>query len=296
MAGGEALGGPAAGADGAPGGRGKGADGAPGGRGKGADGAPGGRGEAVGGARESAEGPRTVLVAGASRGIGAAIALAFADAEPVRLVLAGRTERDLQSVAEAARERGSEAEVGVADLTDAAQARELACRAGSIDVLVVNAGVNQPEPFLDVTEETFDRLFALNVRAGFFLAQAAAPAMPRGGCIVFISSQMGHVGAVERTVYCATKHALEGLTKALALELAPRGVRAVTVGPTFVHTALTAHQLDDREIGPRLRAQIPLDRFATPEEVAGAVVWIASPQAAMVTGSALLVDGGWTAR
>jgi len=285
MAGGEARGGPAAGGDGAPGGRGE------------ATGAPGRRGESAGGALDAGdEVRRTVLVAGASRGIGAAIALAFADAGPVRLVLAGRTERDLQSVAEAARERGAEAEVGVADLTDTAQARELARRAGSIDVLVVNAGVNQPEPFLDVTEETFDRLFALNVRAGFFLAQAAAPAMPRGGCIVFISSQMGHVGAVERAVYCATKHALEGLTKALALELAPRGVRAVTVGPTFVHTALTAHQLDDPEIGPRLRAQIPLDRYATPEEVAGAVVWIASPQAAMVTGSALLVDGGWTAR
>jgi NAD(P)-dependent dehydrogenase (short-subunit alcohol dehydrogenase family) len=239
---------------------------------------------------------RTVLVAGASRGIGAAIALGFADGGPVRLVLAGRTESDLERVARAARGNGAAAEVAVADLTDAAQARELAVRAGRVDVLVVNAGVNQPEPFLDVTEETFDRLFALNVRAGFFLAQAVAPAMPRGGCIVFVSSQMGHVGAVERTVYCATKHALEGLTKALALELAPRGVRAVSVAPTFVRTALTAQQLDDPEIGPRLRAQIPLDRYATPEEVANAVVWLASPQAAMVTGSSLRVDGGWTAR
>jgi NAD(P)-dependent dehydrogenase (short-subunit alcohol dehydrogenase family) len=239
---------------------------------------------------------RTVLVAGASRGIGAAIALGFADAGPVRLVLAGRTEAALERVAAAARDKGAEAEVAVADLADAAQARSLAARAGAIDVLVVNAGVNQPEPFLDVTEDTFDRLFTLNVRAGFFLAQAAAPGMPRGGCIVFISSQMGHVGAVARTVYCATKHALEGLTKALALELAPQGVRAVSVAPTFVRTALTEHQLDDPEIGPRLLEQIPLDRYATPEEVAGAVVWIASPQAAMVTGSSLRVDGGWTAR
>ena len=239
---------------------------------------------------------RTVVVAGASRGIGAAIALGFADAGPVRLVLAGRTADDLERVADAARERGAEAEVVVVDLTDAAQARELAARAGTADVLVVNAGANRPEPFLEVTEETFDRLFTLNVRAGFFLAQAVAPAMPRGGCVVFVSSQMGHVGAVERTVYCATKHALEGLTKALALELAPKGVRAVSVAPTFVRTEMTAAQLDDPATGARLRAQIPLDRYATPEEVAGAVVWLASPQAAMVTGSSLRVDGGWTAR
>jgi NAD(P)-dependent dehydrogenase (short-subunit alcohol dehydrogenase family) len=147
-----------------------------------------------------------------------------------------------------------------------------------------------------VREETFDRLFALNVRAGFFLAQAVAPVLPSGGCIVFVSSQMGHVGAVNRTVYCATKHALEGLVKALALELAPRGVRVVSVAPTFVHTQLTASQLDDPVIGARLRAQIPLDRYATPEEVADAVVWMASPRAAMSTGSSLLVDGGWTAQ
>jgi NAD(P)-dependent dehydrogenase (short-subunit alcohol dehydrogenase family) len=165
-----------------------------------------------------------------------------------------------------------------------------------VDVLVVNAGANQPEPFLEVEEETFDRLFALNVKAGFFLAQAVAPSMPRGGCIVFMSSQMGHVGALDRTVYCATKHAVEGLVKALALELAARAVRVVSVAPTFVRTEMTAEQLDDPEIGPRLTGQIPLGRPATPAEVADAVTWIASPRAAMTTGSSLLVDGGWTAR
>jgi NAD(P)-dependent dehydrogenase (short-subunit alcohol dehydrogenase family) len=184
----------------------------------------------------------------------------------------------------------------VADLTDAARARAVAARARALDVLVVNAGTNQPEPFEAVSEETFDRLFALNVRAGFFLAQAVVPRLRAGGCIVFVSSQMGHVGAVDRTVYCATKHAVEGLVKALALELAPRGVRVVSVAPTFVRTEMTARQLDDPELGARLRAQIPLDRYALPEEVADAVVWLASPRAAMSTGSSLLVDGGWTAR
>jgi NAD(P)-dependent dehydrogenase (short-subunit alcohol dehydrogenase family) len=239
---------------------------------------------------------RTVLVAGASRGIGAAIATAFAAEGASRVVLAGRTEADLARVAEAVEAQGATAQIEVADLTDAAQSRELAGRAGDVDVLVLNAGTNQPEPFEAVTEETFDRLFALNVRAGFFLAQAAAPRMPRGGCIVFVSSQMGHVGAAHRTVYCATKHALEGLVKALAVELAPRGLRAVSVAPTFVHTDLTAPWLDDPDIGPTLLGQIALGRYATAQEVADAVTWIASPKAAMTTGTSLLVDGGWTAR
>jgi NAD(P)-dependent dehydrogenase (short-subunit alcohol dehydrogenase family) len=234
-----------------------------------------------------------VLVAGASRGIGAAIAGAFAGEGARRVIVVGRTRAALDDVA---REIGPAAEVAVADLTVPTQSRALAGRVGAVDVLVVNAGANQPEPFFEVREETFDRLFALNVRAGFFLAQAVAPSMPRGGCIVFVSSQMGHVGAVERTVYCATKHAIEGLVKAMALELAPRGIRVVSIAPTFVHTEMTAGQLDDPEIGPRLRGQIPLGRPATVAEVADAVTWIASPRAAMTTGSSLLVDGGWTAR
>jgi NAD(P)-dependent dehydrogenase (short-subunit alcohol dehydrogenase family) len=153
---------------------------------------------------------RVVLVAGASRGIGAAIATAFAVEGARRVVIAGRTAAALQDLA---RGIGRAAEVAVVDLTDAERSRALAARVGAVDVLVINAGTNQPEPFLEVQEDTFDRLFAVNVRAGFFLAQAVAPSMPPGGCIVFVSSQMGHVGAVERTVYCATKHAVEGLVK-----------------------------------------------------------------------------------
>jgi NAD(P)-dependent dehydrogenase (short-subunit alcohol dehydrogenase family) len=166
-------------------------------------------------------------------------------------------------------------------------------------VLVYSAGTNQPEPFADVAEETYDRLFDLNVRSGYFLAQGVARQMQvagRPGCIVFVSSQMGHVGAAERTVYCATKHAVEGLVKAMAVELAPAGIRVLSVAPTFVRTELTAAQLDDPQVGGRLLAQIPLGRYATLEDVAGAVVWAASPAAAMVTGTSIVVDGGWTAR
>jgi NAD(P)-dependent dehydrogenase (short-subunit alcohol dehydrogenase family) len=238
-----------------------------------------------------------VLVAGASRGIGAAIALAFARDGAERLVLVGRTEADLERVAGEVRAAGAAAEVVVADLADVATARAAVAGAGALDAVVVNAGTNAPQPFADVTPETFDRLFALNVRAAFFVAQAAAAALRRGGgCIAFVSSQMGHVGAPDRTVYCATKHAVEGLVKAMAVELAREGIRVVSVAPTFVRTELTAAQLDDPLIGPRLRGQIPLGEWAEPGDVADAVVWACSARARMVTGTSLRVDGGWTAR
>jgi NAD(P)-dependent dehydrogenase (short-subunit alcohol dehydrogenase family) len=168
-----------------------------------------------------------------------------------------------------------------------------------VDVLVNCAGANQPEPFIDVREETFDRLWTLNVKATFFASQAAARCMidqGRGGVIVSISSQMGHVGASKRTVYCATKHAVEGLTKALAIELAPHGIRVVSVAPTFVRTAMTASQLDDPEVGRALLSEIPLGRFADPADVAAAVVFAASDGAKFLTGSSVIVDGGWTAK
>jgi len=201
-------------------------------------------------------------------------------------------------VAAAVRDLGAEAEVIVCDLTTTEGRREAVDRTGPLDVLVYNAGANKPEPFTEVTESTYDALFALNVRSGFFTAQAAAARMHRdgtAGSIVFISSQMGHVGALGRTVYCATKHAVEGMVKAMALELAPSGIRVVSVAPTFVRTEMTAAQLDDPEVGARFLGQIPLGRFATAGDVAGAVVWAASAEAAMVTGTSIRVDGGWTA-
>jgi NAD(P)-dependent dehydrogenase (short-subunit alcohol dehydrogenase family) len=241
----------------------------------------------------------SVLVAGASRGIGAATALAFAGSGAERVTIAGRTEQDLARVADRVRGAGARCDVAVCDLTEAAgRAVALDC-AGAPDVVVYSAGTNLPQPLEDVSEESFDMLFALNVRAGYFLAQGAAARMRaagRGGCIVFVSSQMGHVGALHRTVYCATKHAVEGMVKAMALELAPSDIRVVSVAPTFVHTEMTAAQLDDPEVGRRLLEQIPLGRFATADEVAGTVVWAASPAASMLTGTSLVVDGGWTAR
>lgn len=239
---------------------------------------------------------KTVLVTGASRGIGAACALRCATAGAERVLLIGRSLSDLEQVAAQIRHAGTESEAMQCDVTDTARLRKTIRSVGRIDVLIASAGANRPQPFLDVEEETYDWLFDLNVRATFFAAQAAARHMHEGGAIVLISSQMGHVGARLRSVYCATKHAVEGLTKALAVELAERDVRVVSVAPTFVYTDMTAAQLDDPVLGPQLLARIPAGRFATAEDVAEAVVFAACPRASLMTGTSLIIDGGWTAQ
>jgi NAD(P)-dependent dehydrogenase (short-subunit alcohol dehydrogenase family) len=242
---------------------------------------------------------KTVVVTGASRGIGAACALACAQAGARTVVLLGRSRDDLGAVARRVERCGARASIAPCDVTCTASVRAAFEAAARVDVLVNSAGANQPEPFADVREETFDRLFALNVRGAFFTTQAAVRAMRAvgaGGAIIMMSSQMGHVGAAQRSVYCATKHAIEGLTRALAVELAPEGIRVVSIAPTFVRTAMTAAQLDDPEVGPALLGQIPLGRFGTVEEIADAVVYAASPAAALMTGTSLVLDGGWTAR
>jgi NAD(P)-dependent dehydrogenase (short-subunit alcohol dehydrogenase family) len=242
---------------------------------------------------------RVVVVTGASRGIGAATAIACSRAGARRVVLLARDRAGLEAVAGRIADAGRWADVAPCDVTSTASIERAFDGLDRIDVLVNGAGVNRPEPFEGVEPATFDRLFAVNVRGAFFAAQAAVRRMRAagsGGTIITISSQMGHVGAAERTVYCATKHAVEGLTKALAVELAPFGIRALSIAPTFVRTEMTASQLDDPEIGPRLLAQIPQGRFGSVDEVADAVVYAASPAAALITGSSLLLDGGWTAR
>ena len=237
-----------------------------------------------------------VVVAGASRGIGAACAVAFAEAGAGFVTLLGRSEERLAPTVAAVTGAGVEAAAIACDLTDTGEIERTFAAIGPHDVLVHSAGTNRPQPFEEVAPETFDELFDVNVRGAFFTAQASARQLRRGGAIVFISSQMGHVGARERTVYCASKHAVEGLVKALAVELAERDVRVVSVAPTFVETDLTRGWLEDPEIGPALLAQIPQGRFGTVEEVAASVVFAASPAAGMVTGSSIVVDGGWTAR
>jgi NAD(P)-dependent dehydrogenase (short-subunit alcohol dehydrogenase family) len=183
-------------------------------------------------------------------------------------------------------------------VTDAATARNEIGGLSCLDILVSNAGMNRPQPFLEVDDDTLDRMIALNLKAAFVVAQAAARLMAgRGsGVIVNMSSQMGHVGSErDRTVYVMTKHAVEGLTKAMAVELAPKGVRVVSIAPTFITTPLTTPFFENPEFRQWVVDRIPLGRIGTVEEVANAVVFLASPAARLVTGSSLLVDGGWTA-
>ena len=240
---------------------------------------------------------KMALVTGAGRGIGRAVALALATAG-AELVLVSRTRSQLDEVAREIAQGGGTARVVPFDVTDSAATSAAFAGLERLDILVNNAGLNRPQPFLEVDEATLDLLLVLNVRAAFLVAQAAARVMVAqgGGVIINMSSQMGHVGSErDRTVYVMTKHALEGLTKAVALELSPKGVRVVSIAPTFVETPLTQPFFDDPVFRKWVLDRIPLGRLGTVEEVAQAVVFLASPAAALVTGSSLLVDGGWTA-
>jgi NAD(P)-dependent dehydrogenase (short-subunit alcohol dehydrogenase family) len=240
---------------------------------------------------------KVALVTGAGRGLGRGIALALA-AAGAEILLNSRTPAELDAVAAEIAASGGTARPLPFDVTD-----QQAMRAGfagleRLDILVNNAGVNRPQPFIEVDEATLDRLLTLNVRALFLTAQAGARLMVEGegGVIINMSSQMGHVGSeLNRTVYVMTKHAVEGLTKAMAAELAPRGVRVVSIAPTFIMTPLTKPFFDDPAFKKWVLDRIPRGRLGTVDEVAQAVVFLASPAAALVTGSSLLVDGGWTA-
>jgi NAD(P)-dependent dehydrogenase (short-subunit alcohol dehydrogenase family) len=239
---------------------------------------------------------RMALVTGAGRGIGRACAMALADAG-AEVWLAARTRDDLDSLAA---QIGRSAHPVVCDVTDSTQLRKAIAALPALDVFVNNAGTNIPEPFVEVSDDHLDSLLNLNVRAAFIAAQAAAKKMIEGkrrGAIINMSSQMGHVGAVNRSVYCLTKHALEGLTKAMALELAPHGIRVVSVAPTFIETPMYQKMKAAKpDFAQWVEQRIPLGATGKPEDVAAAVVFAASPAAALVTGTSLVVDGGWTAQ
>lgn len=241
---------------------------------------------------------RMAMVTGAGRGIGrgCAIALAKAGAD---LTLMARSPGELEETACEVRATGQNVQSIVCNVTDSRQVEEAVDFLKQVDVLVNNAGTNVPEPFLEVSEENLDRVLAVNVKGVFLVAQSAARRMVEhgeGGSIINVSSQMGHVGAPRRTVYCATKHAVEGLTKAMAVELAPHNVRVNSVAPTFVETPMTKPFLEDETFRENTLSQIPLGRFGRVEDVTGAVVFLASPAAGLITGASLLVDGGWTAQ
>jgi NAD(P)-dependent dehydrogenase (short-subunit alcohol dehydrogenase family) len=241
------------------------------------------------------------LITGAGRGIGRAIALALAGAG-AELLLNSRSPDELNTVAAEIERHGGHARTVPFDVTDTVAMRAafdgIAKDPGRLDILVNNAGFNRPQPFLEVDDATLDGMIALNIGGVFRTAQMAARLMVDvgSGIIINMSSQLGHVGSERnRTAYVMTKHAVEGLTKAMAVELAPKGVRVVSIAPTFVETPLTKPFFDDPETRKWIIDRIPIGRAGTVEEVANAVVFLASPAAGLVTGSSLLVDGGWTA-
>ena len=237
---------------------------------------------------------RRALVTGASRGIGLACAAALAEAG-AEVVLAARGGEALEEAASALRDVGRAAEAAPLDVTDHAGVRALMAERGPFAVLVNSAGMARHAPALDTDPADLDAVLAVNLRAAYLLAVEAARGMAPGGSIVQVSSQMGHVGGPDRSVYCATKHAVEGMTKAMAIEWGPRGIRVNTVCPTFIRTPLTEATFADPERRAWVEGMIPLGRVGRVEDVMGAVVYLASDASALVTGSALMVDGGWTA-
>jgi NAD(P)-dependent dehydrogenase (short-subunit alcohol dehydrogenase family) len=240
---------------------------------------------------------RRALVTGAGRGIGRAAATALAEAG-AHVVLASRTRAELQALADAIRQAGGSAEPLVMDVADVGATRAAIAAQPAFDVLVNNAGTNRPAHFLEITLEDYDAVTDLNVRAAFFVAQGVVRRMVEAGVrgsIVNVSSQMGHVGGEHRTVYCATKHAIEGLTKAMAIDLAPHGIRVNTLCPTFIRTPMTAPFFANPEFRARTLGRIPLGRVGEVEDLMGAIVFLASDASALMTGTSLTIDGGWTA-
>lgn len=240
---------------------------------------------------------RCVVVTGASRGLGRGCALAFA-AQGAEVILVARSSDELAQVEAEIRDAGGAAQAVPCDVTQDEEIQRLFNSLQRCDVLVNNAGTNRPQPFLEVDANTLDRLLTLNVRSMFLTAQAAARIMvrQRAGAIVNMSSQMGHVGAPERTVYCMTKHAIEGLTKAMAVELASYGVRVNTVAPTYIETPMTQPFFANDDFRKKVLSAIPLGRIGRVEDVTAAVLFLASSAANLVTGTSLLVDGGYTAQ
>jgi NAD(P)-dependent dehydrogenase (short-subunit alcohol dehydrogenase family) len=240
---------------------------------------------------------KRALVSGAGRGIGLAAASVLAEAG-AEVTLVARSAEEIAAAADAIAARGHKARAQTIDVTDLEAVRAWLASAAPFDILFNNAGTNRPAPFVEVNVEDFDFVFELNVRAAFFVAQAVARrliAAGRPGSIINVSSQMGHVGSARRSVYCASKHALEGLTKAMAIELAPHGIRVNTLSPTFVETPMTRPFFENEAFRRDVLSRIKLGRLGQVEDLTGAVVFLASEASALMTGASLVIDGGWTA-
>jgi len=245
---------------------------------------------------------KTAIVTGAGKGIGRACAIALAEAG-ANLVIISRTKKDLHQVSKVIKKLKVKCKSYVCDITNYNQIKDIVNKQTKIDILVNNAGNNIPEHFTKVKTKNMEYLVKINTIATFNLAQLCALKMLKsknrkksGGAIVNMSSQMGHVGGPIRSVYNMTKFGLEGLTKGMSIDLAKYNIRVNTVCPTFVVTPMTKKFFKDKKFIKEVLGNIPLGRFAELSDVATAVVYLASDAASMITGTSLLVDGGWTAK
>jgi NAD(P)-dependent dehydrogenase (short-subunit alcohol dehydrogenase family) len=240
---------------------------------------------------------RQALVTGASRGIGLAAAAALAGVG-AEVTLVARSEPALESACAAIRARGGRCHRLVLDVTDPAAVDSALAERGPFQVLVNNAGMNRPLTLAELSPEDLDAIFDLNVKSAFYVSRAVTRALTAAGLpgsIINVSSQMGHVGGPRRTMYCASKHALEGMTKALAWELGRQAIRVNTLCPTFLETDMTRAMFAEPTFRNWVLERIALGRLGQLEDIGGAIVFLASDASSLVTGSALMLDGGWTA-
>jgi NAD(P)-dependent dehydrogenase (short-subunit alcohol dehydrogenase family) len=237
---------------------------------------------------------RRAVVTGSGRGIGLAAAAALAEAGAMVTLLA-RTASEIEA---AAAELGKDAIAAVLDVSDIAAVKAFFADRPAFDILVNNAGTNRPKPMWDVSEEDYDAVYDLNVKSAFFVAQACAQKMIAAGIhgsLIHIGSQMGHVGGPNRSLYCGSKWALEGMNKAFALDLATHGIRSNTIAPTFIETPLTKPYFEDAAFKAHVLTKIKLGRIGQVEDLMGAIVFLASDASALMTGTSMIIDGGWTA-
>lgn len=239
---------------------------------------------------------KRALVTGAGRGIGLAAAAALADAG-AHVVLAARTRLEIEEAAAAIRNSGGSADALPLDVTDLAAVRAAVTAQAPFNILFNNAGANRPQPFIDFKVEDYDFLMHLNVRAAFFVAQAVAKRMVdtgTKGSLIHTTSQMAFTTGPGRTVYSASKAAIEALSRAIASELAPHGIRSNTLVPTFIETPMSRPFLAQKATADMVKAKIKLGRVGQVEDLTGAVVYLASDASSLMTGSHMLIDGGWT--
>jgi len=240
---------------------------------------------------------RRALVTGAGRGIGLAAAAALAEAG-AEVTLVARTSTEIEATAAAIVAAGGKANAAALDVADDAAVEEFFAGRPAFHVLINNAGTNRPMPMWEVSTADYDAVLDLNVKAAFFVAQACVKAMLADGTkgsLIHMGSQMGHVGGPRRSLYCASKWAIEGMSKAMALDLAPHGIRSNTIAPTFIETPMTKPFFQDPAFHDSVLAKIKLGRVGTVEDLMGAILYLAGDASNLVTGTSLLVDGGWTA-